>query len=125
MAAAKKLMAQGVKDPNKLRQALVAGSDPGKGVSVTQKDKSGRSITQTVDPKTGRPLAAPRDPVDALWASVAVDVLHDGHVSRMNAARLHARGLKVADLGLPSYTEWKRTHAARAHKDKSRYGPNG
>lgn len=110
VAAAKQLMKQGITDPNKLRQALVAGQAAGQTVSVTQKDKQGRTITQKVDPTTGKPAAAAVKPVDALWASVAVDVLHDGHVSRMNAARLHARGLKVHDLGLPSYTDWKRTH---------------
>lgn len=36
---------------------------------------------------------------DPLWASVALDVFYDGHISRRNVQRLHARGIKVNDLG--------------------------
>jgi hypothetical protein len=42
-----------------------------------------------------------------LYAGIALDVAYDGHVSRTNAARLHKLGIKVSDLGLPSYAQWK------------------
>jgi hypothetical protein len=44
--------------------------------------------------------------VDPLYASVALDMIYDGHVSRQNADRLHQRGLTVKDLNLKSYASW-------------------
>jgi hypothetical protein len=45
------------------------------------------------------------DKHDPLYASVALDVLIDGHVSRYNAQRLHSRGLKVEDLDHRGFAE--------------------
>lgn len=39
---------------------------------------------------------------DPLWASVALDIAFDGHISRNNVKRLHARGIKVDPLGYPT-----------------------
>jgi hypothetical protein len=72
-----------------------------------------QAVTQNVKTKDGsvsrkvvqRPATQAHD---ALWTSIALDVLIDGHVSRYNANRLHARGLKVEDLGYPSYTDYKK-----------------
>lgn len=47
---------------------------------------------------------------DPLYASIALDMQYDGHVSRLNARKLHQRGLTVKDIGATSYQEWKRTH---------------
>jgi hypothetical protein len=64
------------------------------------------------------------EPTDSLYASIALDIVHDGHVSKRNAQRLHARGLTVEDLGLPSATAYAKKQAAADKKDKSRWGPN-
>jgi hypothetical protein len=77
-----------------------------------------QAVTQNVKTKDGsvsrkvvqRPASKAND---ALYTSVALDVLIDGHVSRYNAKRLHARGLTVEDLGLPSYTSTKGKNTGR------------
>jgi hypothetical protein len=68
---------------------------------VNQKTADGSVSTKVVKQKA-------IDKHDPLYTSVALDVLIDGHVSRYNAQRLHSRGLTVKDLGLPSYTQWKK-----------------
>jgi hypothetical protein len=72
-----------------------------------------QAVTQNVKTKDGsvsrKVVQKPATEAhDALWTSIALDVLIDGHVSRYNANRLHARGLKVEDLGYPSYTDYKK-----------------
>jgi len=57
--------------------------------------------------------------VDPLYASVALDMIYDGHVSRQNAERLHKRGLSVDDLNLKSYTQYSK------ERKKTRSGPAG
>ena len=86
-------------------------------------DQPEQAETQTVRNKNGsvsrKVVTKPaHKAVDALYASVVADILIDGHVSRYNANRLHARGLKLKDLGLPSYADYQKSHP----KTASNYG---
>jgi len=102
---AKRLKAAGY-DRHKAATSLLSGA---KGEPVLD-PKTGKPVLVT-DPKTKvttKKMTGSLDSHDALWTSVALDVLYDGHISRYNAKRLHARGLKVEDLGYPSYTDYKK-----------------
>jgi hypothetical protein len=59
--------------------------------------------------RSGSPKQRPTtiDKHDPLYTSVALDMLVDGHVSRYNAKRLHARGLTVEDLDHQGFAEVK------------------
>lgn len=46
--------------------------------------------------------------VDQLWASVALDIAYDGHLSRNNQRKLQSLGYSVRDLGLTSYGDYTR-----------------
>jgi hypothetical protein len=61
-----------------------------------------------------RALLSNNPNVDPLYASVALDVAYDGHVSRANAKKLHDRGVKVKDLNVPSFADWNRSGKTRA-----------
>jgi hypothetical protein len=39
---------------------------------------------------------------EQLLASVALDIAYDGHISRANVKKLHARGIRINDLGYPT-----------------------
>ena len=84
------------------RFRLLAGRDP-QSATVNQKTKDG-SVSRKVVQQKGIKAQ------DPLFTSIALDVLIDGHVSRYNANRLHSRGLAVEDLGLPSYTDYRKKH---------------
>jgi hypothetical protein len=119
LADAKSLFKSGIKDRHQLAAYLLKGS---------------KGTTQVVyDTKTGKPklnkdgtrvtkATGSLDKHDPLWTSVALDVLIDGHVSRYNANRLHSRGLKVEDLGFPSYGDYTKKKAESDRKDQSRWG---
>jgi hypothetical protein len=48
---------------------------------------------------------------DPLYASIALDMAYDGHISRANTKKLKSRGVNVADLnGVVSFTDWQRRH---------------
>ena len=62
------------------------------------------------DPKTGE-IPRPVPKFGQLVASIALDMAHDGHISRQNARRLHELGYKVSDVqGLVSTAEHWRKH---------------
>jgi hypothetical protein len=103
---------------NQLTQYLMTEA-PESSVNVSQKDKQGRTISQKV---VQRPAHKAQP---ALWASIAADILIDGHVSRYNAKRLHDRGLTVDDLGLTSYTQYQQQQAKQSAATKNHFGPNG
>jgi hypothetical protein len=88
---------------HQLASLLLAGR-PESSATVTQKTKDGSVSRKVVQRKA-------LDKHGPLYTSVALDVLIDGHVSQYNARRLHARGLTVEDLGLPSYTDFKNKQA--------------
>lgn len=63
----------------------------------------GRPTQSVQDPNTGAITSVPGvSKVPELYASVALDVLFDKHVSARNVALLHKRRLKISDLGLPT-----------------------
>lgn len=113
LADAKTLYAEGIHDRHKLATMLMHGRGAGETVSVTQKTKDG-SVTRKVPVgPDGQPIKDAPAVIDkhkALYTSVALDVLIDGHVSRPNARRLHDLGITVEDLGFPSYTDYQRSH---------------
>lgn len=63
----------------------------------------GRSPQSIKDPSTGQSLTVPGvTKVPQLAASVALDLLFDGHVSRNNVRALHGRRLQIRQLGYPT-----------------------
>lgn len=63
----------------------------------------GRPSQSVEDPNTGAITTVPGiSKVPQLYASVALDLVWNKHVSRRNVAELHKRRYKVSDLGLPT-----------------------
>lgn len=63
----------------------------------------GRPTQSVQDPNTGAITSVPGvAKVPELYASVALDMVWDQHVSGRNVALLHKRRLKISDLGLPT-----------------------
>jgi hypothetical protein len=77
--------------------------------TVNQKTKDGSVSTKIV-------RKAATNAHDPLFASVALDVLLDGHVSHYNANRLHSRGLTVEDLGYKSATQAKKSAPSKYNR---------
>lgn len=72
----------------------------------------------TVDPGTGEKaktdIKVPAIPqTDELLASVALDLMFDGHVSQRNVKKLWERGFSVRQLGLPTRRNSRGSFAAR------------
>lgn len=95
----------------------VSGKDKASGKKMRDRATTAKILIsgrggQTIknDPKTGEPLANPiKVPgvkqQDQLYASIALDVLYDGRISRGNQERLKALGINPAQLGVKaSYT---------------------
>lgn len=75
----------------------------------------GQSATSTTDPATGEKTQVPGiDKVPSLYASIALDMLYDGHVSARNVAELRRRGLTPKSLGLPAGQVRRTTSATGA-----------
>lgn len=84
-----------------------------KGQNLARHDASGLLVEgQKADAKTGA-RAVPA--IDQLYASVALDIAYDGHISQANIKRLHARGVKVNALGYPTKAP-KDTHKSLLDK---------
>lgn len=63
----------------------------------------GRPSQSVQDPNTGAVSTVPGvEKVPQLYASVALDLVWDHHVSRRNVAELHKRRYRIKDLGLPT-----------------------
>lgn len=63
--------------------------------------KTGKTTQQRRLDSAGRAMSSPAIPAfDPVLASVALDMVFDGHISRNNLKRLHERGIKVKALGL-------------------------
>lgn len=75
-------------------------AEQARGQKLSRHDAAGLLVEgQKADPKTGA-TAVPS--IDQLYASVALDIAFDGHISQANIKRLHARGVKVNALGYPT-----------------------
>jgi hypothetical protein len=116
------------------------GADNGPSLTTNEKiTQTGKfapvynTISQTVKPDfpgsrqtggvaAGQAFLKDNPTADPLYVSVALDMAYDGHVSRINARKLHARGLTVKDLGLVGTTEFKRKNPLRPGR---RSGPAG
>jgi hypothetical protein len=83
-------------------QVLVAGKKSAPIYStVKQKGKPDQhlaALNPDGTPKTTRAVPA----YDPLMASVALDMAYDGHVSKANVKKLHARGIRIDALGYPT-----------------------
>jgi hypothetical protein len=63
--------------------------------------------------------------IDPLYVSVALDMQYDGHVSRVNAKKLHTRGLTVKDLGLVDYKTWVKKNKSASKAVGNQFIPGG
>jgi len=52
--------------------------------------------------------------INSLFASVALDMAYDGHVSAHNVRRLHALGYRIDSLGYPTKAAPARSPSERA-----------
>lgn len=79
------------------------------GVGKTPRSKAASTFMQSDAAKNVNPL----------YASIALDMAYDGHVSRANARKLHKLGLTVDDLGLKSFSQFSK------EKARTKKGPAG
>jgi hypothetical protein len=95
-------------------RALLEGAG-GKPVYEVVDDGRGGKKRQPVLNPDGTPKTTPKVPQvkSQLLLSAALDQIFDGHLSRLNARRLHARRLRIQDLPLTTYTEWLRQQRRR------------
>lgn len=92
------LLVTGVKEPARGGEQVY---DPNTGKRVLNKDGTPR--------KVGGRQAREVPGVGGLFASVAADVFYDAHLSRRNEKRLRRAGFSLAQLGLPTYEQWRRS----------------
>lgn len=98
----------------KITEFRQAAASVKRGISALgglEKTPRSKAATTFLDSDTGKK-------VDPLFASIALDVQYDGHVSRANARKLKNMGLTVKDLGVPSYQEWLRSGKKRSNKSR-------
>jgi hypothetical protein len=57
-----------------------------------------------------------------LLLTAALDVAYDGHLSRRTQRLLHARGIKLAPLGVPTFQEWLKTPEGQQWQRSQRGG---
>lgn len=60
-----------------------------------------------------------------LLLSAALDMEYDGHLSRRNQQLLHARGIKLAPLGLLTYQQWLKQNRQPVQRPGTAPGANG
>lgn len=98
---------QGVKD-QKVKNLPI--NDPATGKQRIDQ-KSGLKLYR--DPDTGKSTTQPEQSIpgvpsfDDAYVQAALDVAYDGHLSRATQNMLHRRGIKVRQLGLPTYQQWR------------------
>lgn len=86
-------------------RVLVNGSSASSSIDERKYQELLKKGVKPVDARRRATVKSPSIPkFDQLYASVALDVAYDGHVSRRNAQKLHQMGLTLKDLGLPSYS---------------------
>lgn len=85
-----------VMDPATGKQKI----DPKSGLKV-YRDDSGKLTTKPQALVPGVPQ------FEDIYVRAALDVAYDGHLSRSTQGLLHRSGIKVRQLGLPTYQQWR------------------
>lgn len=110
---------------------------------IVQKLSKGRPQQQVLVDRNGHPLGEGLTPQEKkaagarkvtlekipafepnLKMTAALDIALDGHLSRATQKKIHAAGLSLRQMGLPTYGQWKRSRGRVSRPPLAR-GPSG
>lgn len=114
-AAAQDMISQGIDWAKRLKEAGLSRADVAEALST------GREAAPIKDQETGKPVlnkdgtpktrSAVPQIKSQLLLSAALDEVFDRHLSRLNTRRLHSRRLRIGDLPVTSFQQWRRQAA--------------
>jgi hypothetical protein len=94
-------------------------------------DKAGNPLGEGLTPQEKKQKGARKVTLEKIPAfepnlkmTAALDVALDGHLSKVTQKKMHAAGLSLKQLGLPTYGQWKRQRGRVSRPPLAR-GPSG